>query len=92
MDAFLRGEDVFSERAVISPSERESERVMLSLRTAKGLDLSSYPRAAAAEDFFRRLEGEGLCQKREGRWALTPRGYLVSNAVIVQVLEKLGLE
>lgn len=92
MDAFLRGEDVFSERAVISPSERESERVMLSLRTAKGIDLSSYPRAAAAEAFFHRLEGEGLCRKCEGRWALTPRGYLVSNAVIVQVLEKLGLE
>ena len=91
MDAFLRGEELFSERNFISASERESERVMLALRTAKGLDLSAYPRAAAAEGFFRRLEGEGLCRKCEGRRALTPRGFLVSNAVILQVMEKLGL-
>ena len=34
---------------------------------------------------------EQLWEKENGRWRLTPQGFLVSNAVIVRVLEALSL-
>lgn len=88
LDAFLAGRSVYSEDAAISPREREAERVMLGLRTAEGLDASLL---AGAEGVLRQCEAHGLAALSGGRWRLTPRGFLVSNAVILQIQDALGL-
>ena len=82
-DERARGED---ER--ISPRERRRERIMLFLRTARGIPAEE---AAGAEGFLRRCAENGLARERGGRWSLTDEGFFVSNAVILGVLEALGL-
>ena len=88
LDAFLAGRTVCSEDAAITPRERAAERVMLGLRTAEGLDAALL---AGAEGVLRQCEAHGLAALRGGRWRLTPRGFLVSNAVILQIQDSLGL-
>lgn len=92
LDAFLAGRAAYGEDAEISPRERTAERVMLGLRTARGVspDELSVP-FDAAEAVFAECEAHGLAQRRGERRRLTPRGFLVSNEIILRVLEALGL-
>lgn len=82
LDAFLRGEDLYSEDAAISPAERRREAVMLGLRTREGI-----PAGWADPALCRALEQAGLAVQDQNCLRLTPRGFLVSNAVILRVLE-----
>ena len=90
--AYLAGEERLSESTRPAQREREEERVMLALRTARGLDLSALKEdTAQAEQVLAECARHGLAKKENGRWRLTPQGFLVSNAVIVRVLEALSL-
>ena len=89
LDAYLAGRSVCSERSAPSPRERETERVMLALRTVRGLAASSLP--AAAVQVLEECRAHGLAVRRGESYALTPRGFLVSNSVIVRLLESMGL-
>lgn len=95
LEAYLRGEAAFSERSTPSARERTEELVMLSLRTAQGLSFGALKRRGLDPSpllpFARRCADEGLARMTQDSFALTPRGFLVSNAVIVQTLELLGL-
>lgn len=92
LNAYIKGEEHLSESARPAESEREEERVMLALRTVRGLDLSSLKEDTAdAEAVLEECARHGLSKKENGRWRLTPQGFLVSNAVIVRVLEALSL-
>lgn len=88
LDAFLAGNAPLSEDSAISAAERAAERVMLGLRTARGLPAAEL---AAAEPFLRRCEAHGLAVRAGARWRLTPEGFLVSNRVILAVQEALNL-
>lgn len=90
--AYLAGEERLSESTRPAQREREEERVMLALRTVRGLDLSALSEdTAQAERVLAECACHGLAQRENGRWHLTPQGFLVSNAVIVRVLEALSL-
>ena len=92
LNAYIKGEEHLSESACPAEREREEERVMLALRTARGLDLSALKEDTRdAEAVLEECAHHGLSQKGNGRWRLTPQGFLVSNAVIVRVLEALSL-
>ena len=92
LNAYIKGEEHLSESACPAEREREEERVMLALRTARGLDLSALKEDTRdAEAVLEECARHGLSQKENGRWRLTPQGFLVSNAVIVRVLEALSL-
>ena len=92
LSAYIRGEEHLSESACPAPREREEERVMLALRTTQGLDLSTLGEdTREAEAVLEECARHGLAQRENGRWRLTPQGFLVSNAVIVRVLEALSL-
>ena len=92
LSAYLAGEERLSESACPAQREREEERVMLALRTARGLDLSALKEdTTEAERVLAECARHGLAKKENGRWRLTPQGFLVSNAVIVRVLEALSL-
>ncbi len=88
LDAFLAGQTRYSEDAAVTPREREAERVMLGLRTARGLPAVTL---AAAEEVLRACAAHGLAERSGENWRLTPRGFLVSNAIILRVQEALGL-
>ena len=79
----------------IPPAEREREYLMLALRTVSGVNRRFFERQfrrrfAPLEAVFRSLEAAGCAQPTENGWRLTPRGFLVSNAVIRELWEALG--
>ena len=90
LDGYLAGDMRLSEREEILPRERCMEYIMLSLRTAEGISRATVERTyrkpfAQAEAVFRELAEHGLAEATEAGWRLTPRGFLVSNAIILQV-------
>ena len=90
LDGYIAGEMRLSEREEILPRERCMEYIMLSLRTAEGISRSVVERTyrkpfAQAEAVLRELAEHGLAAPTESGWRLTPRGFLVSNAIILQV-------
>ena len=90
LDGYLAGEMRLSEREEILPRERCMEYIMLSLRTAEGISRTTVERTyrkpfAQAEAVFRELADHGLADATDAGWRLTPRGFLVSNAIIMQV-------
>ena len=89
LNDFLSGEPSCSERVVPSPREREEERIMLSLRTSRGIAADSLP--GTALNVLRECEAHGLARRTGGSYALTPRGFLISNAIIVDILDAMGL-
>ena len=88
LDAFLVGKTAYSENAAVTPRERAAERVMLGLRLTRGFAADEL---AGAETVLRECAAHGLAEQNGGRWRLTPQGFLVSNAIILQVQEAVGL-
>lgn len=92
------GEPPLSEKAAISLRERAGEYVMLGLRTARGLDRRAFEDRyglsfAPVERVLERLIPAGhVLPLPEGRWRLTPQGFLVSNQIIGLALEALEEE
>lgn len=78
----------------ISQQERGSEYLMLRLRTTQGVDEWEYrrnyhmdfaPIRARLEEF---RAYDWAQQEADGRWHLTPKGFLVSNQLIGDLLER----
>ncbi|QCT38000.1 coproporphyrinogen III oxidase [Arachnia propionica] len=72
-------------REVLSPEDRRVERVMLELRLAEGLPLGVLTETESA-----RVDGivaEGLGAVVEGRLALTLRGRLLADGVVLRLLD-----
>lgn len=88
-----KGVPILEEDELIPARERCSEYLMLRLRTVEGIEEWEY-RSAYFMDFAplqERLESfaeQGWAEKTaEGRWRLTPRGFLVSNSLICDLQE-----
>ena len=101
LEAYIRGvrdhAPMLSESDRIPPLDRDTEWIMLGLRTTAGLDPKVF------ENRFRRrfdplgarLEvyaDHGLAQRTEHGWRLTPRGFLVSNQIIGGMLGALAAD
>jgi len=92
LDAFLRKEWTRSESQAISSDEREEEWLMLSLRTVRGVDPAEYTGRFGRSfgrflPFLERCKAAGYAVREAGRWHLTPRGFLVSNQIIGELLD-----
>lgn len=96
IDAFIRGmngqEPIVEDADEISFTERVGEYVMLTLRTCDGIDENAFYSRWKREftPFAKRLEPyikTGHVLRDAGRWHLTPQGFLVSNAIIADVLD-----
>ena len=79
---------VLSECETIPPRERAGEYVMLRSRIASGMDAQEYERSyllpfAPLQQLLERFAGHGLAAQSGSRWYLTPRGWLVSNRIIL---------
>ncbi|MFR8915933.1 MAG: radical SAM family heme chaperone HemW [Oscillospiraceae bacterium] len=95
IDSYIAGRLVLSESETDSTLARDYEYVMLSLRTAAGIDRQTFEkryrqRFQPMETLFEQYEKAGLASRTEGGWRLTPRGFLVSNAIIAALQEALA--
>ena len=96
LDAYIRGMN--GQQAIVEDADEEAftdrvgEFIMLALRTCEGIDENAFYSRWKREftPFASRLEPyikTGHVQRDAGRWHLTPKGFLVSNAIIVDVLD-----
>ena len=101
LDAYIRGVEthapVFSEQDRIPAADRDTEWVMLGLRTVSGLDPKEFERRfrrrfACFLPFLNQCAQAGYALEEEGRWHLTPKGFLLSNQIIAQMLDILAAE
>ncbi len=95
LDGYIRGvmegKPLLSESENIPTRERSKEYLMLRLRTSYGIEEWEYrrryymnfdPLAAKLAEY----EQLGLAERVERRWRLTPRGFLLSNQLIAELL------
>ena len=86
------GGQIMTEVQEISHRERAAEYLMMNLRTVHGIDPAEYEDRyrlpfRPLERLFLRCQKEGLAARSyEGRWYLTPTGFLVSNSIISDLL------
>ena len=91
-DKVMNGGSVVEQYEDISQTEQASEYVMLGLRTARGISAEEY-RHISSYNFDRGVEllslykDQGFALENNGRWRLTPKGFLVSNVLIGQILD-----
>lgn len=95
IDSYIAGRLVLSESETDSTLARDYEYVMLSLRTAAGIDRQTFEkryrqRFQPMEALFGQYEKTGLASRTEGGWRLTPKGFLVSNSIIAALQEALA--
>ena len=93
IDGVLKQDVILSECETIPMRERAGEYVMLRLRTTHGLEAEEYQMSfllpfGPLEKRLQRYEKNGMAKCGEdGRWRLTPKGFLVSNSIILDLLE-----
>ena len=91
--AFLEQKTILSACDAIPTRERAGEYLMLRLRTSYGIEENEYMQTyllpfAPLEQLLTTYAQRDLAKKEEnGRWRLTPKGFLVSNAILVELLE-----
>lgn len=83
---------ILSECETLPLRDRAGEYLMLRLRTAYGIEAAEYEKNflmpfQPLQRVIDKLEPEGMFRQEDGRWGLTPKGYLVSNQIIGTMLE-----
>lgn len=101
LDAYCEGVekqgDILSENERIPARERDIEYIMLGLRTARGIARQEFEYRfrlpfGQVQETLERFEKSGHAAMADGRWRLTPEGFLLSNQIIGQCLEALAVE
>ncbi|MBR4109703.1 MAG: radical SAM family heme chaperone HemW [Oscillospiraceae bacterium] len=86
------GGQVLREVQEVPPRERAGEYLMMRLRTVSGLDPKEYEKRyllpfGPLQKALEKHKEQGLAVKTfDGRWHLTPNGFLVSNSIISDLL------
>ena len=94
----LRGGAMPIESEDLPQWTRDTEYIMLSLRTVQGLDPRRFERTfrryfSPLEPLLERYAAAGLAVHAEdGSWHLTPKGFLVSNTLIGELLDALAAD
>ena len=90
--AIREGGDIMDEMEEIPMRERAGEYLMLRLRTSTGVSAEEYERlfllpfGPLEEVLEKQRRFFHATQNDQGRWVLTPKGYLVSNDIITDLL------
>ena len=99
LEGYIRGvrshAPMLAESERIPPLDRDTEWIMLGLRTAAGLDPKVFEnrfrrRFSCFLPFLDQCVRAGYAEEADGRWHLTPRGFLVSNQIIGGMLDALA--
>ena len=88
----LEGGPIVDEDDEIPQTERSGEYLMLRLRTTHGIEEWEYRREyrmnfSPLEEKLTAYQSHGLAAQENGRWRLTPKGFLLSNHIIGTLLE-----
>ncbi len=92
IDGIKTGGPVIEELEEIPLRERAGEYLMLRLRTIAGINRTEYERQYLLpfdplEEALEKCRSFGHASKSEdGRWRLTPKGFLISNSIISDLL------
>ena len=92
IDGIREGGQVLQEVQEIPNRERAGEYLMMRLRTVSGMDPKEYEKKfllpfAPLENALLKFKEQRLAVKTyDGRWHLTPEGFLVSNGIISDLL------
>ena len=92
IESIGQGKPVLLDSQQIPPRERAGEYLMMRLRTVTGLDPQEYENRyllpfAPLERELLKCKESGLAAKTfDGRWHLTPNGFLISNTIISDLL------
>lgn len=92
IEGIRTGGTVLREYQEVAPRERAGEYLMMRLRTASGIEPESYEKQhllpfAPLEKAMLTYKERGWAEKTyDGRWHLTPEGFLVSNTIISDLL------
>ena len=102
LDAYIRGilagTPILSENERIPQLDRDTEYLMLGLRTVRGIAPREFEnryrrRFDCLLPFLRQCEQAGYALENEdGSWCLTPKGFLVSNQIIGGALDALAAD
>ena len=101
LEAYIHGVKnhmpLLSESERIPPLDRDTEWLMLGLRTVQGLDPREFEtrfrrRFDCFLPFLAECSRAGYAVEEDGRWHLTPKGFLVSNRIIGGMLDALAAE
>ena len=93
IDAFLRGEDIVTDKYDMTPAEAAAEAVILGLRLSQGVELDrisqkfGLPLPTLADSRLRGYKDGGLVYIEGSRLALTEAGWLVSNQILSYIWE-----
>lgn len=88
VEGMFGGAPVLSECESIPLRERAGEYLMLRLRTRLGIESGEYRKMfrmdfAPLEELLEKLRAARYAVQEDGRWRLTPQGFLLSNQIIV---------
>ena len=92
IEGIRTGGQVLEEVQQVPNRERAGEYIMMGLRTTVGLDPREYERRfllpfGPLETTLQKFREQSLAVKTfDGRWTLTPRGFLLSNTIISDLL------
>ena len=89
----LEGGPLIDSSELIPQRERCGEYLMLRLRTVQGVDGQEYRRSYfmdfdPLEARFREFAAQGWAEQTGGRWHFTPKGFLISNQLIGDLLDR----
>ena len=90
-DGVLSGGTILTECEEIPPRERAGEYLMLRLRTARGIDAEEYMRSfllpfRPLDQLLQKCKELGFAKQEGTSWHLTPKGMLVSNSILSELL------
>ena len=90
-DGVLNGGAVLSECEELPNRERAGEYLMLRLRTEHGIDSEEYVRSfllpfRPLEQLLQKCKELGFAKQDDTHWHLTPKGMLVSNSILSELL------
>jgi len=90
--ALSENRSILASRDNIPSSEQAVEYLMLGLRTTRGITGDEYYEIYQSsfdpiEALLLSYEKEGWAQRIDGRWSLTPIGFLISNQLIRDILD-----
>lgn len=92
IEGILTGGQVLREVQDVAPRERAGEYLMMRLRTVSGLVPEEYEKQfllpfAPLRRALLQYKEQGLANETyDGRWHLTPQGFLLSNTIITELL------
>ncbi len=84
---------ILSECEAVPLRERAGEYLMLRLRTTDGVEEGEYTRSfllpfKPIEKALAAMQKDDLTVQENGRWHLTPKGFMLSNSILVTLLEE----